>query len=385
MALLTFVNSKDGILEDYQGKTRNQELALQLKIDDELNTALKDMATDKESLAQAEEELEGLAEKALGANGLTNEDVDIVFYNSDTMTEEQKESIVLGEDASKEDMNAFYDDDSGKIYINTSNLDGTNQELVTTLANELSHYVDDKKGREFDQERQDVSSAYDENAKKQIIAYNGQESGAEFDPAVYSNKESDFDFTQANYDAGLVKDVEPDITVQLHEVAFDKYHASIKFKPVNQELYEGDYRFYIDGSDGKLYMTIGAGPKGLNKLTGDINRDKDKLTDNKVFESLPIVPVEEEDEVFNQLIELNENYNQNPLEYDMFPNPNKTKIPKVSNVGGKLNRPGDSYNSNSYVSGILKSADVFVPPIDKDFDVPGYNKPVSKESFIGEN
>ena len=54
MAHLTFVNSKDGILEDYQGKTRNQELALQLKIDDELNTALKDMATDKESLAQAD-------------------------------------------------------------------------------------------------------------------------------------------------------------------------------------------------------------------------------------------------------------------------------------------------------------------------------------------
>ena len=42
-------------------------MALQLKIDNELNTALKDMATDKESLAQAEEELEGLAEKALGA------------------------------------------------------------------------------------------------------------------------------------------------------------------------------------------------------------------------------------------------------------------------------------------------------------------------------
>ena len=54
---------------------------------------------------------------------------------------------------------------------------------------------------------------------------------------------------------------------------------------------------------------------------------------------------------FNQLIELNQNYNQNSLEYDMFPNPNKTKIPKVSYVGGKLNRPGDSCNSNSYVSG----------------------------------
>ena len=89
--------------------------------------------------------------------------------------------------------------------------------------------------------------------------------------------------------------------------------------------------------------------------------------------------------IFNQLIELNENYNQNPLEYDMFPNPNKTKIPKVSNVGGKLNRPGDSYNSNSYVSGILSAADVYVPPIDQDLDVSGNNKPVPKENFIGEN
>ena len=33
-------------------------------------------AIDKESLAQAEAELEGLAEKALGANGLTNEAID---------------------------------------------------------------------------------------------------------------------------------------------------------------------------------------------------------------------------------------------------------------------------------------------------------------------
>ena len=274
IALLTFVNSKDGILEDYQGKTRNQELALQLKIDDELNAALKEMATDKESLAQAEEELEGLAEKALGANGLTNEDVDntlkcykvtpkeisdlallkfVVFYNSDTMTEVQKKSIVLGEDASKEDMNAFYDDDSGKIYINTSNLDGTNQELVTTLANELSHYVDDKKGREFDQERQDVSSAYDENAKKQIIAYNGQESGAEFDPAVYSNKESDFDFTQANYDAGLVKDVEPDI--------FVKYGDKVRVIP-----FPGDDK-ELDLAKKKFGAYYGVGGSGSLRVT----------------------------------------------------------------------------------------------------------------------
>ena len=200
------------------------------------------------------------------------------------------------------------------------------------------------------------------------------------------NRTADSLINQNTIKASQVDEFDPYITVQLHEVAFDKYHASIKFKPVNQELYERNDDFRIDPIDGKRYITLGAGPSlGDNKLTGNLARKNDMQIDNKVLESLPIVSIEKEDEVFNQLIELNENYNQNPLEYDMFPNPNKTKISKVSNVGGKLNRPGDSYNSNSYVSGILSAADVYVPPIDQDLDVSGYNKPVPKENFIGEN
>ena len=48
---------------------------------------------------------------------------------------------------------------------------------------------------------------------------------------------------------------------------------------------------------------------------------------------------------------------------------------------GENNQYGDSYNSNSYVSGILNAADVFVPPLDKGMDMPGYNKPLPEKYF----
>ena len=92
------------------GKLNNQELALQLKVDNDLNQALAGIVKDDESMSKAERELEGLANKAMLANEINDAEVDIVFYNSDTMTNEQKVSTVLGEDASKADMNAFYDD-----------------------------------------------------------------------------------------------------------------------------------------------------------------------------------------------------------------------------------------------------------------------------------
>ena len=100
-------------------------MALQLKIDDELNTALKDMATDKESLAHDEAELEGLSEKALGATGLTNEDVDNTLKCYKVTPKEISDLALLKfvEFYNAEDGN-MVGHKGGKIYINLAYQDG---------------------------------------------------------------------------------------------------------------------------------------------------------------------------------------------------------------------------------------------------------------------
>jgi len=257
------------------------------------------------------------------------------------------------------------------------------EQVIKVLGHENMHATGERSEVVAERAEDQATNAWErENAYNGNTTGGGYENGTDF----YVSQADTSTVRMGSEQAAGVDDVAARMTVQAHEVEVGpmktgKFHASIKFKPENQELYQGDDRFEIDKIDGKLYTTLGAGPNLVNQLTGDIKRKNDIKIDNKVLETMPIVSIEKEDEVFNQLIELNHNYNQNPLEYDMFPNPNKTKFTKVSNIGRKLNRPGDSYNSNSYVSGILSAADVYVPPIDQGLDVPGYNKPVPKDSF----
>lgn len=196
--------------------------------------------------------------------------------------------------------------------------------------------------------------------------------------------------------AAGVDDVAARMTVQVHEVALGKHHGSIKFKPENQEKYKNDARFKPDPSDGELYVTIGAGPE-KGKLVSRLNREKDFDQSNKILETIPIVSIEQEDAVFQELIKLDSNYKDN-LEYDLFPNPNKVKTIKTVDVeiGGtepddvfppmtikqerqSSNQWGDSYNSNSYWKGLLNAADVPVSKI--ELDMPGQDKPVPKKIF----
>lgn len=98
---------------------------------------------------------------------------------------------------------------------------------------------------------------------------------------------------------------------------------------------------------------------------------------NKVLESLTIISVEKEDQVFQQLSEFNKYYTQQRLEYDAMPDPNKVKTPReitldiggtepddvfplttVTVMGESHNQAGDSYNFNSYVNGILSVAKI---------------------------
>ena len=360
-------NGDDGVVTDYQGTIRNQELGLQVKINETLIESIENMANDSESMANAEQALEDLANQAVRANGITDGDVKVVVYN-------------------KNDGN-MGGHKNGTIYLNMNYQDGSNETLMEVMGDELSHYVDYKKGRpnsNVDSRRQDISTDYGDNAGLQTKGYVGNETVTPEDAMAFKKRLEGLDFSAANKEVAGTEGMERRMTTQVHEVdplgiKTGAYHASIKFKPENQELYKEDKRFQTDPSDGKRYITLGAGPKGINnKLTGDFNRNRDVSLDNKILESLPIVPVEQEDQVFQEITELNKNYNQHRLEYDTFPDPNKTK-----GVGqaGTINRPGDSYNSNSYVSGILNAADIPVPPMNDALNMPGYDKPVPEQYF----
>ena len=105
-------NGNDGILEDYQGKTRNQELGLQSKIDKDLKAAIENLAENPEA---AEAQLESLAKKVAKINGVEG-DVDIEFYNSED--------------------GAMGGHKDGKIYINLNEQDGSMASLMEVEVNE---------------------------------------------------------------------------------------------------------------------------------------------------------------------------------------------------------------------------------------------------------
>lgn len=92
------------------------------------------------------------------------------------------------------------------------------------------------------------------------------------------------------------------------------------------------------------------------------NRNKDIDLSIKVYTSPNLVPPAKEDQYIVNLFRLDQNYRDN-LSYDLFPNLNNNA----------------RYNSNSYIAGILRAAQIPVPAI--NLNTPGYNKPIPINSF----
>ena len=197
---------KFALVGDYQRRIRNQEMALQNKIDKKLIKALDNLENDPKA---AEAALENLANKAVQADGIKG-DVDIELYNSDTMTPEQLAEVeVLGKKYGKDEFGGFYDPKSGKIYVNASKLDGTRSQVSGILANELTHYVDHKKGRIFDQKRQDLSTEQQQNMIDQFAGYNGEESVSQEEKASFQDSIKKQDFSDGNVNASGVIELQP--------------------------------------------------------------------------------------------------------------------------------------------------------------------------------
>jgi len=144
-----------------------------------------------------------------------------------------------------------------------------------------------------------------------------------------------------------------EVAVQAHAVAFGNYHLSIRITPENQEMYKGDERFKED-ENGKLFLTLGAEPE-KGKLVSDLNRGKD-LFKKKVETVILDLEGRDEDEVIDALLSADKNYGDD-AEYWLFPKEGDTK-----------------YNSNSYVSGVLRYAEV--EPPDMKSNTPGYDNPL---------
>jgi RHS repeat-associated protein len=159
-----------------------------------------------------------------------------------------------------------------------------------------------------------------------------------------------------------------EVRLQWHKVMGNNYHAFVRIMPENQQKYANDPRFQNIDEQGRRYATIGAGPEGGN-LVSNINRSADaERHEGGNIVSTPS-GFKNEDEFIEGLFRLDANYGDN-LDYDLFPAPAGQ---------GSWWLPDDSYNSNSYASGLLQAtgATVAAPPV----NAPGFNKPVPANEF----
>jgi RHS repeat-associated protein len=115
-------------------------------------------------------------------------------------------------------------------------------------------------------------------------------------------------------------------------------HAKLVFVPKDQKRYANDKRFVGKLSDGRRFMTIGAGPGGAGekKLVSDQNRPNDVgfTANNRDSNRQKVTPRDgDEDAAWEDLVATDAGYTDN-LPYD----PANT---------------GDGYNSNGYIHGML--------------------------------
>jgi hypothetical protein len=346
-------NGHDGVLSDYRSRLRHQQLALHGKRHAALTQALNNVANNPQEL---EAQLMLVAKDAMVANDLGDGNVNVVVYHAND--------------------GAMGGYNNGNIYINLAYQDGSVQTLMTVLGDELSHYTDHAMGvtrtvSELDNGPTDVSRHHGDNAGEQTWGYVGHEP---VDAQAFQDRLVGLDVESANTEVANANGMQHRITVQVQQVVGNNYHSLIKIAPENQALYKDDARFIPDDT-GELYVTLGAGPSVelIPKLTSGTNRKKDKNQAIKVVESLPLtLPNGDEDATIRQLMALDANYNDE-LDYDLFPSQPADQKWYISD---------DSYNSNSYVSGLLTAANLDVPPLHPSIHLPGYTKPLPKGYFI---
>jgi hypothetical protein len=167
------------------------------------------------------------------------------------------------------------------------------------------------------------------------------------------------------------------IFAKAHKVARVGRHVSLRFVPKNQERWLAAYPDVFNNVDdhGRHFASLGAGPQeesvdtdarcdGTLLLTSNLNRTHDVSDQPTWLEHLSYTPGNE-DGLIERLLGLDMRYADN-LPYCFAPILNS-----------------ESYNSNSFISGLLRAAAVRVPvtPGIYPFFFPGWLKPVPVNAF----
>ncbi len=141
---------------------------------------------------------------------------------------------------------------------------------------------------------------------------------------------------------------DPDGTViimQRHRVfARSPHHKSIRIIPRNQQRYRNDPRFRR-GAGGRYFCTIGAGPNLRGSLVSDLNRESDASPENTPIGIVRPPYGISEDDFIDALLAADAAYGDR-LRYALFPS---------------IAYPGDFYNSNSYIDGLIRSTGASPP------------------------
>ena len=201
-----------------------------------------------------------------------------------------------------------------------------------------------------------------------------------YDPVIgrfYSNDPVGFkgvhSFNRYSYaNNNPYKYIDPDgreVKLQWHEVSIagigsGKNHSLLTIIPNEPSHFNNAKRIssigQLTNSQGQKYGTMGAGPNGSWNLESNYNRWSDAAEHTGGITITPPNGMSENDFVDN-LMQLDANYQDN-LEYSFDPN------------------GSDTFNSNSYVSGLLNAAGVDMTNI-KVPEGQGFDKPVPKEKF----
>ena len=170
--------------------------------------------------------------------------------------------------------------------------------------------------------------------------------------------------------------------VQINEdLKSDSHHFSWLIIPDDQETWKNHPDFKDNKTiDGKVYATIGGGPDkpiddfakdfGLPNLHGGLNRepfDTNLSIKNFTTQINPSL-VGNENIKIQQILNLNQSFESNPNKPNYWFYPEQFK---------------NSYNSNSYFTGIGRAAGLPIPQI--NIKAPGYNKPLPMNYFINSN
>jgi RHS repeat-associated protein len=155
-----------------------------------------------------------------------------------------------------------------------------------------------------------------------------------------------------------------EVKVQWHEVAFGKNHSLLTITPNNPAHFNNAQKIssigQLTNSEGQKYGTMGAGPNGSLNLESNFNRTNDAAEHSGGI--VITLPEGMSEETFvDKLVELDSNYKDN-LNYSFSPDGTST------------------FNSNSYVSGLLNAAGVDTSKLNVP-SAPGFDKPVPKEAF----